>query len=168
MACVPRAFFITALALGWMLGGARAHATATYQWQGTDPTGCCGAIIVISDDAYAAGYFSSHIEHDGPPQALAGNPVVHFELTAYGDRLVFDRDRVRGYFDFDMSILGSSLSGEIHVNDLSTDSALSGTKDQWSVKNHHADHPGPCFLPVNTCSGDTGRWVLVSAPSPAP
>jgi hypothetical protein len=122
---------------------------------------------VISDDAYRAGYFSTHIGQTDAPQSLPTNPVVRFELVAYGDRLIFDRQRVRGFYEFDISIVGDALAGDIHVNDLSTDTVLSGVPaSSWSVKAHHSDRPGSCFQLGNTCSGVTGAWVLVSVPAP--
>jgi hypothetical protein len=158
-----RAFLAIALCLPPLC--APAAASATYQWRTISGSGCCEAILEITNEAYAAGAVSSHIQHAGAPLALAGTPVIRFELTGYGDRVVFDRERVRGVYDFDVSLVGGSLSGQIRVNDLSTDTLLSGGEDQWMVKEHHADHPGDCFQAVNKCSGATGRWVLVSPPT---
>jgi hypothetical protein len=142
-----------------------AQASATYQWQGGGDNGCCEALIEITNEAYAAGTVAVHIQHTDAPEAFSGNPVIRFQMTGYGDRIAFDRNQVRGVYDFDFSLTGGSLSGEIHVNDLSTDTLLSGNQDQWAVKAHHADHPGDCFKAENACSGAKGRWVLVSPPT---
>lgn len=144
---------------------APAQASATYQWRSASEDGCCEALLEITDEAAAAGAVGIHIQQTGAPQAFAGNPVIRFLLTGYGDRIVFDRDHVRGVYDFDVTLAGGSLSGRIRVNDLSTDTLLvsgPGAGDQWTVKEHHADHPGDCFQAENKCSGAMGNWVLVS------
>ena len=150
---------------GLVFSGLPAAQAATFQWQSASPGGCCQAVLEISDEAFAAGAISAHLDHSGPPQALPGNPIVRFELTAYGDHVVFDRNQARGFFDFDMSVVGGVLTGQIRANDISTDTLLAGGADSWTVKDHHSDHPGDCFQAHNTCSGASGRWVLVKAPA---
>src|SRR3954465_13044451 len=88
---------------------APAFATATFRWETTAGNGCCGATIVISDEAYTAGFFSTHIAHDGAPEALPTSPVVRLEISIYGDHLIFDRARARGFYDFDVSIINKAL-----------------------------------------------------------
>jgi hypothetical protein len=160
--CRLRAFFMVFLIV---LPAAGAQASATYAWHSNGDNGCCEALIEITNEAYAAGTLAVHIQHTGAPQGFSGTPVIRFQMTGYGDRIAFDRNQVRGVYDFELSLAGGSLSGEIHVNDLSTDTALSGTPDQWTVKGHHADHPGDCFKAENVCSGAKGRWILVSPPT---
>src|SRR3569833_3200019 len=80
---------------GLLASSAPAFASATFRWQTTAGNGCCEATIVITDEAYAAGFFSTHIAHDGAAQAIPTSPVVKLEITVYGDHLVFDRERVR-------------------------------------------------------------------------
>ena len=143
---------------------APAYATATFRWQTTAGNGCCDATIVIADEAYKAGFFSTHIAHDGAPQAISASPVVRLEITVYGDHLVFDRDRIRGFYDFDVSIIDNTLSGTIHLNNLAIDTQLEGTQTDWTLKSEHSDRPGPCFKVENVCSGDKGRWSLVTPP----
>jgi hypothetical protein len=147
------------------LPAAGAQASATYQWKSGGDNGCCEVLIEITNEAYAAGAVAVHIQQAGAPQAFAGNPVIRFQVTGYGDRLVFDRDHVRGIYGFDLTLVEGSLSGGIHANDLSTDTLLSGNQDQWTVQAHHSDHPGDCFRAENICSGAKGRWVLVSPPT---
>lgn len=153
---------VTAFVL--LLTASPASASAVYQWQSADKTSCCEATLEITNEAYAAGAVSLRIQHSGAPQSMSDSPVIRFEWTGYGDRILFDRESVRGVFDFNVSLVGESASGEIRVNDLSTDTLLAGTKDSWTVKNHHADRPGDCFRAENACSGAGGRWVLVSSP----
>ncbi|MHB1205985.1 MAG: hypothetical protein ACYCZX_10475 [Rhodospirillaceae bacterium] len=143
---------------------APAQASATYRWQNISGNDCCEALLEITNEAYVAGAVVIHIQQPGAPQALAGNPVIRFEMTGYGDHILFDRDHVRGIYDFDLNLAGGSLSGRIRVNDLSTDTQMSSDQDQWMVKDHHADHPGDCFQAENKCSGAKGHWVLVSQP----
>ena len=144
---------------------ASAEASATYRWQRVDGNDCCEMMLEITNEAYVAGAVAIHIQQTGAPQAFAGNPVIRFQMTGYGDRILFDRDHVRGVYDFDLSLVGGSLSGRMRVNDLSTDTQLSGDQDQWVVKDHHTDHPGDCFQAENKCSGAAGHWVLVSPPT---
>ena len=143
---------------------ASADASATYQWQSVNDSGCCEALLEITNEAYVAGTVSMHIAQTRAAQALSASPVIRFELAGYGDRVAFDRDRARGFYNFDLNLAGNSLSGQIRANDLSTDTLLAGDKDRWMVKEHHADHPGDCFQAENKCSGAAGRWVLVSPP----
>lgn len=147
-----------------LLAAFPANASAVYQWQSADTSACCAATLEITNEAYAAGAVALRIQHAGAPQSMAESPVIRFEWTGYGDRILFDREAVRGVFDFTVSLVGDTLSGRIQVNDLSTDTLLDGGKEAWTVKNHHADHPGDCFRAENACSGAVGRWVLVSPP----
>ena len=153
---------VTAFVL--LLAASPAGASAIYQWQGSGNSTCCSATLEITNEAYAAGAFSLRIDYTGAPRPMPGSPVIHFEMTGYGDRVSFDREMVRGFYDFDVSLVGQSLSGQIRVNDLSIDTLLSGGKEAWTVKNHHADHPGDCFRAENACSGAAGHWVLISPP----
>jgi hypothetical protein len=159
---------IVGVAAGLLLTAVPAHADATYRWEPTSGNGCCEATLVISDEAYAAGFFSTHIANDATPQAITANPVVRFDLKGYGDQLIFDRDHVRGFYDFEITVKGGNLSGDIHANNLAVDTELSGTPTEWAVKSYHSDRPGSCFRVENVCQGDQGHWVLVSAPAKAP
>jgi hypothetical protein len=141
------------------------YANATFRWMTTAGNGCCEATLVITDEAYAAGFFSTRIAHDGAPQAIPASPVVRLEITVYGDHLVFDRDRVRGFYDFDVTITNKALAGSIHLNNLAIDATLEGTQTEWTLKNDHSDRPGPCFRVDNACMGDIGRWILVTPPA---
>jgi hypothetical protein len=142
-----------------------AFANATFRWVTTAGNGCCEATLVITDEAYAAGFFSTHVAHDGAPVAIPENPVVRLEITVYGDHLVFDHDRLQGFYDFEVSIIDKALAGTIHLNNLAIDATLEGTQSEWTLKSEHSDRPGPCFRVENTCTGDKGRWILVTPPA---
>lgn len=150
--------------LVFLLAASPAGASAVYHWQSADKTSCCEATLEITNEAYAAGAVALRIQQGGSPLPMSDSPVIRFEWSGYGDRILFDRTSVRGMFDFNVSLVGESVSGEIRANDLSTDTLLAGTGDSWTVKNHHADHPGDCFRADNACAGAGGRWVLVSSP----
>lgn len=152
------------VALILALAPAPAGAAATYRWQGADSAGCCTATLEISNEAYAAGALSLRIDYSGPPRPMPQSPVVRFEWSGYGGHISYNRDDVRGMFDFDISLQGDTLVGRIRANDLSSDAVLAGPAGAWAVKEHHSDRPGECFRAQNTCAGATGRWVLVSPP----
>jgi hypothetical protein len=90
--------------------------------------------------------------------------VVRFDLEGYGDRLIFDRDHARGFYDFDLTVKGGTLSGDIHANNLAVDAVLSGTGTAWTLTRYHSDRPGACFRVENACQGNQGHWVLVQPP----
>lgn len=138
---------------------------ATYRWQSDAGNGCCTAVIEITNEAYAAGALSLHIDYSGGPAPMPQSPVVRFEWTGYGNRIAFDRGAVRGLFDFNLSLQGKTLTGQIRANDLSSDTLLTGPAGAWTVQEHHSDRPGPCFRAENACAGATGHWVLVSPPT---
>lgn len=141
-----------------------ADAAATYRWQSESGNGCCTAVIEITNEAYAAGALSVRIDYSGPPRAMPQSPVIRFEWSGYGSRIAFDREQVRGQFDFDINLQEKTLTGRIRANDLSSDTLLMGLTGAWAVQEHHSDRPGDCFRAENSCAGATGHWVLVSPP----
>lgn len=155
-------FAVTALILA--LAPLPAGAAATYRWQSDSGDRCCTATLEITNEAYAAGAVSLRIDYAGPPRAMPQSPVVRFEWNGYGGRVAYDREEVRGMFDFDLSLQGGALTGKIRVNDLSQDTLLTEQAGTWMVREHHSDRPGDCFRADNTCAGATGHWVLVSPP----
>ena len=151
--------------LALMASPVTAGAAATYRWQSASGTSCCTAILEITNEAYAAGALSLRIDYSGPPRAMPQSPVIRFEWSGYGGQIAYNRDQVRGLFDFDISLHGTTLVGRIRANDLSADTLLTGpAAGPWAVEQHHSDRPGDCFRAENTCAGATGYWVLVSPP----
>lgn len=143
---------------------ATAGASATYRWQSATGSGCCAATLEVTSEAYAAGALSLRVDYSGLPRALPQSPVIRFEWSGYGSHISYNREEVRGLFDFDIGLRGNTLTGRIRVNDLSADTLLTGSAGAWAVQEHHSDRPGDCFRAENTCAGAAGRWVLVSPP----
>src|SRR5882672_10650159 len=90
-----------------------ASAAATYRWQSEGGNGCCTALLEITNEAYAAGALSVRIDYSGAPAPMPQSPVIRFEWSGYGGRVAFDRNQVRGLFDFDIALDGKALTGRI-------------------------------------------------------
>jgi uncharacterized protein (TIGR03382 family) len=157
-----------------------AHATAIYRWQSlSGGADCCsGSTLELSDAAYYGGHAHVSLSVLYPTAPDPNTPVTAVGIHGFGDVIAEDfRGHARpdgstaldtGYFNIDLDVVGDGLAGSVYVNNLYADLRMAGDATLWTIAHYATDRGGPCGATINTCAGQTGRWVLAAAPLDAP
>ena len=168
-----------------LLGTNPSQAKAIYAWVPDDRAGCCRGVLEISDEAYFAGIAAT--KHDTPAPKLAierfffeGRFTVLDELkrtpenptmvVTVSTNLAAQPENERCCeWDIEVRITETGLEGHARLKTKSDAVVMSGNSEQWGLDLARSDVVPSGLVcgvaPKTTCSGATGRWMLVSAPA---
>lgn len=159
-------------------------ASAKYAWVPEDPNACCRGVLELSDEAFLAGGATWT-----PGFPLEGNPVERFhfegrfkvsELQPASSAAERDVDLVVTFaatpetarccaWDFQLRVAGDGLTGRLRVTTQNDDIVLSSVNGAWRIERAGSDavtSGSVCGTGApSPCTGDRGKWVLISSPN---
>jgi hypothetical protein len=147
-----------------------AHASAIYTWEPISGAGT--GQLTISDSAYFAGHASFNYE----PGMSITSDITSFSFNMFGQPFgsFQPHSGMAGEYAVNLNIVGDNLTGGVDTNNTSNEIRMSGNANLWTIAYFASDGPDEYSCTVGgqpgvyrgACAGQTGRWVLTSAPTP--